>query len=102
MTDKLAVPFEKLRASGGACGQIGRDLGPHIAKAVKGMKDAGDALRDWSFGAAMEQAAGEWKTALEEMCTRVSKSGQLLTDAANEQQWTDSRIYDSFLSGYER
>ncbi|WP_372407952.1 hypothetical protein [Streptomyces luteireticuli] len=96
------MPFKELRASGGASGQVGRDLAPHVSKAVKGMKDAAEGLRDWSFGTALEYAASEWDTALEGMRTRIGRSGELLTDTANGQQWTDSRIYDSFLKGYER
>lgn len=102
MTDKLAVPFEKLRASGGISDQIGRNLRAHVTKAVKDMQSAAGALHDWSFGGALESAAAEWKTALEEMCVRIAKSGQLLTDTANGQQWTDAKIFDSFLVGYER
>lgn len=102
MADKLAVPFQELRASGGVSEQLGRDLEGHVSRAVDRSKAAAEALRDWTFGASLEDTAAEWKTALEKMRTRIVKSGELLTDTANGQHWTDLRIYDSFLKGYER
>ncbi|MBT2413096.1 hypothetical protein J7I94_21460 [Streptomyces sp. ISL-12] len=89
------VPAE-LRASGGACDSIARDLKSPADKAVKEAGTAGGSLTGWSVGAALTEIANSWKPALDGLHARIQAGGDNLRSSADGHEWNDERTSRDF------
>ncbi|MFE3106852.1 hypothetical protein [Kitasatospora indigofera] len=90
------VNVDEMRASAGLVRSIGDDLAGPVDTAVKGASSAAGLLAGWSLAGGLEQLASGWGGPLAALRQRLADTGANLEATAQNHQWNDQSIADTW------